>query len=245
MTYRSPRKRTGFTIIELLVVIAIMGVLAGMLMVAVQKAREAAKRIECASQLRQLGIAAHNYHDTFGGFPSEDKNVSLYVSLLEFVEQSALKASGNYNEGVKLFLCPSRRSAQNAKGSRDYVYMTKPGATGSGQAIFETTGGAELGAITNANGTSNTVLLSHMGLAPSKWATGGGNDKWGTAPNSVDTTAPTKDSESSTGSSMGGPHPGAMPAIFADGHVQSVPYDWGQWKEAFDWTNTQFITLPR
>ena len=101
------RGRRGFTLVELLVVIAIIGILIALLLPAVQAAREAARRSQCSNNLKQLGLALHNYHDSFKCFPSgwlnkpQGNNYNLWgwsALVLPYVEQAALHEQLNVGD---------------------------------------------------------------------------------------------------------------------------------------------------
>ena len=130
MTYHSlptRRRAAGFTLVELLVVIAIIAVLIALLLPAVQKVREAANRTRCANNLKQLGVAIHNYHDVESLLPPARLNynggVSWAVLVLPYIEQDNFYKRWNLPElfyvhpvdvrqtRVPLYFCPSRRAS--------------------------------------------------------------------------------------------------------------------------------------
>jgi prepilin-type N-terminal cleavage/methylation domain-containing protein/prepilin-type processing-associated H-X9-DG protein len=102
----TPKRRDAFTLVELLVVIAIIGILIALLLPAVQAAREAARRARCANNLKQLGLALHNYASVYRVFPGlgsqPHKSFSVHAKILPYLEQQALEDLIDYRQRLML-----------------------------------------------------------------------------------------------------------------------------------------------
>ena len=178
-------KRCGFTLVELLVVIAIIGILVGLLLPAVQAAREAARRMQCSNNLKQLGLALHNYHDAHKRFPfgsggttppSGSPGYSAVSLMLPYIEQAPLHNMIDFGrpltdpvnaparlQVVPAFLCPSDKPNPQPQTGGAINYMGNKGSLHwwsdpSQTGIFLHSKALRMADITD--GTSNTAAFS-------------------------------------------------------------------------------------
>jgi prepilin-type N-terminal cleavage/methylation domain-containing protein len=244
--------RNGFTLIELLVVIAIIAVLVGLLLPAVQKVRSAANRAATLNNLKQIGLAVHNYESTNRvlpyngtgnwGSPATAGSGSWAYQILPFLEQeNAYRAStggdgdASHNVGVAAYLCrgrarpPVRNSPGNKSGGRtDFAFNTQindPGtiATNAASRGYRLT---DIG-----DGTSNTILAGEKAMDVQKYDNNDVND-WdesffyggsgGTG--RVKSTVLQDGVGISFAYNWGSPFPGGCPFVLYDGSVRSIRY---------------------
>ena len=184
-----PRK-SGFTLIELLVVIAIIAILVALLLPAVQQAREAARRSSCKNNLKQIGLALHNYHDTHNVFPPGSVGVNItstFAFILPYMEQSALYDLWNFNRPmdhadngparggvVDGYFCPSRSRTGN-RDTNNPPQACGDYATSVGTANINTSNPNNWVGMFNQNsntkmrdltdGTSNTIAVGEKRTA--------------------------------------------------------------------------------
>lgn len=187
----SQRRSRGFTLIELLVVIAIIAVLIALLLPAVQQAREAARRSQCKNNLKQWGLAAHNYHDTHGALPMGAALPSQWLwrsMLLPYLEQGNLWNRVNFQsrlcfsaaaiagansptkELIGVYNCPSdpntSRPYVNFAGGdhmpTDYMGVSGGARDSNVDGVFYIRSRTRLADITD--GTTNTFMIGERGI---------------------------------------------------------------------------------
>ncbi|HEY0982004.1 DUF1559 family PulG-like putative transporter [Schlesneria sp.] len=177
---RTRSTRSAFTLIELLVVIAIIAVLIALLLPAVQQAREAARRTQCSNNLKQIGLAIHNYHDTNTRFPLSSIDTAharsgAFASILPYIDQANLYQRYDFSLGnsdpanliavsqkITAYLCPSAPFRRPVPISGCDANNRAPGtyavSTGSGDPWGTVASGApHNGAIVNAGSGSTSM----------------------------------------------------------------------------------------
>jgi len=263
------RARKGFTLIELLVVIAIIAILIGLLLPAVQKVREAAARMSCQNNLKQIGISAHSFHDQVGFLPRTGNNTAntadwcwAYQSL-PFIEMDNMKRQGDAGApppgmGVKTYLCPARSrtafstAGANSPGFNGPFTDYKINSRSFGGTNANSNGARTMSVITNARGTTNLIYVGEGFVDIREYQRNHGSN-WeeviysggygGTQRGGL---ALLRDDRSGQGDKWGAAHTSGAQFVFCDGSVRSVRYSWSgsaTFQAALEFNNINPTTL--
>ncbi len=231
--------RCGFTLMELIVVIAIIALLMALMLPAIRRVREPANRMLCASNMRQLVIAMHNYHNDYKTLPtgcigagtSPESRLSWIVAILPYLEEDSLFKSIDMSKGyggnlsvthkrLKNLQCPSAEVVIGNDSVTLYVAMSGIGKEAAGQPVGSVGNGfmgydriTTLGMITAKDGCSNTIALMETLYEPGPWARGGIATLRGFDPTDLPWGGEQRP--------FGGPHRTAQAAL-ADGSVRDL-----------------------
>ncbi len=233
--------KPGFTLVELLVVIAIIGILIALLLPAVQAAREAARRMHCLNNMKQMGVGLHLYHDTFKLFPPAEHccpgtRHGWATFILPYVEQQPLYDEIDLKVGwswptnaqwvdttLPIYICPTAES-ETQPGETDYGSQYGSTLTGL-SASFSTTGGWSSGVLIKiragvvgihniTDGTSHTVAVVENADRDSVWG------KWAAAGGALAVEGPMN--IDFKGQEIYSFHPSGAQFVFADGSADFI-----------------------